>query len=357
MNFFKDVAFKFYGVWDSIQQTLVQGIMIAIFVLSILSIAFIVFIAIRSLQKKQMQNAIYPTILAIILSCILMIPTTLSFNKLIKIGVIKLKKEELSKLYLEIENEQLKNDNLKKEISNNSLQKQVNLLKASQVSAMQFEKIADIALIKTNIKQTKVWSEPISQLYEGKGIFADYYNDNILVVNTYDIDAKFGIDFEKIKIKKTDDGKIQFTGFEPKYVGSPKNIKNSIIKEVRRHDYKGNRLSETRILQDTGYMNQANELENKYDKQYQESLENMENWGFLKDAIVSLGQNFIRMIFEPVYGDNIEFVEEDDGTFVKIKDYIDFEISQYNKQIEETLKPVTIDIVQQEKPNSNFDNQ
>ena len=88
MNIFKDIVFKFYNVWDSIQQTLVQGIMIAIFILSILCIALIIFIAIRSLQRKQMQNAIYPTILAIILSCLLMIPTTLSFNKLIKICVI-----------------------------------------------------------------------------------------------------------------------------------------------------------------------------------------------------------------------------------------------------------------------------
>ena len=356
MNIFKDIVFKFYNVWDSIQQTLVQGIMIAIFILSILCIALIIFIAIRSLQRKQMQNAIYPTILAIILSCLLMIPTTLSFNKLIKIGVIKLKKEELSKLYLEIENEQLKNDNLKKEISNNSLQKQVNLLKASQASAIQFEKIVELALIKTNINQTKVWYEPISQLQKGKGFFADYYNDNLLIVNTYDIDAKFGIDFKEIKIKKIDNNKIQVTGIKPIYVGSPKNIKKSIIKEIRRHDYKGNRLSDTRIQQDTGYMNQANELENKYDQEYQESLENMDNWGFLKDAIVSLGQNFVRMIFKPIYGDdNIEFVEEDDGTFVNMKDYIDNEILQYNNQLEEELKPRKIDIVQQEKPN-NFEN-
>ena len=71
---------------------------------------------------------------------------------------------------------------------------------------------------------------------------------------------------------------------------------------------------------------------------------------------ISLGQNFVRMIFKPIYGDNIEFVEEDDDTFVNMKDYIDFEISQYNKQLEKTLKPVKLDIVQQEKPNSNFDN-
>ena len=355
MNFLKDITFKFYNMLDSIQQTLAQGIMIAIFILSILCIIFIIFITIKTLREKQMQAAVYPALIAILLSCILMIPVTLSFNKFIKIGLIQLKKEELSKIVLEIENKQLKNDNLKKEISNNSLQKQLNLLKASQISAMQFKKIVELALIETNIKQTKVWYDQIGETKEGHGLKADYYNDNLLIVNTYDIDAKFGIDFNKIKIKKIDNNKIQVTGIKPIYIGSPKNIKNSILKEIRRHDYKGNRLNETRILQDTGYMNKANELENKYDQKYQEDLVNMNNWEFLKGAIISLGQNFVRMIFNPIYSE-IEFVENSDESFKDIKSYIDTEISQYNKQMEETLKSLKIDIVQQEKPN-NFENQ
>ena len=173
MNFIKDTYLEFFNFFDGIKDSVVQVFLIALCIILVTCIFFILFLVIRNLQKKQMQNAIYPTILAIILSCILMIPTTLSFNKLIKIGVLKLKKEELSKLILEIENKQLKNDNLKKEISINSLQKQLNLLKASQVSALQFKRITELALIETNIKQTKVWNEPVSPLQKGMGFKAD----------------------------------------------------------------------------------------------------------------------------------------------------------------------------------------
>ena len=68
-----------------------------------------------------------------------------------------------------------------------------------------------------------------------------------------------------------------------------------------------------------------------------------------------LGQDFIRMIFAPVYSE-IEFVEESDESFMCIKDYIDNEISQYNRQMEEKLRPVKIDIIPQEKINSNVEN-
>ena len=58
----------------------------------------------------------------------------------------------------------------------------------------------------------------------------------------------------------------------------------------------------------------------------------MDNWKPFEKPVISLGKNYIKMIFGPVYSE-IEFVEEDDGTFVNMKDYINTEISQYNKQI------------------------
>lgn len=353
MNFFNNIYLGIYNYFDLIQQTLTQVFMIIIFVFSILAIITIVFIVIRNIHKKGMNDAIAPVLIVALSSCIFMIPISLSANKLIKIGVIKQQKEELTKIQLEIQNKELKNDNLKKEISINTLQKQVNLLKATQVSAMQFEKIAELALIETNINQTKVWYEKCSPLYDGKHLKADYYDDNLLIVNAYDIDAKFGIDFNKIKIRKINDNKIQVAGIEPKYIGSPRNIKNSIIKEIRRNDYLNGRLRESRILQDTGYMNKANELENKYDKKYQESLENMKNWEFLTNAVTSLGQNFIKMVFSPIYSE-IEFVEEYDENFIDVSDYIQNEIEKYSTQIKETsdLRPVKMDIIQPEQNNN-----
>ena len=54
----------------------------------------------------------------------------------------------------------------------------------------------------------------------------------------------------------------------------------------------------------------------------------MENWDFLTDAVVSLGENFIKMIFGGVYKD-IEFVEYSDELFLPMEKYIETEIQNY----------------------------
>ena len=65
---------------------------------------------------------------------------------------------------------------------------------------MQFEKINEVALLKTHISQTKVWNEQIGDTKKGWGWLAKFYDDNYLVVNTYDIDGN--IKNKKIKNDK-----------------------------------------------------------------------------------------------------------------------------------------------------------
>lgn len=191
---------------------------------------------------------------------------------------------------------------------------------------MQFQKIAEIALIKTNIQQTKVWNGPISDLEAGWGIKADYYDDNLLVINTYDIDAKFGIDFNNIKIKKISNQKIQVSGITPTYIGSSKNIKDSQVKEIRRYDYDSNgNIKKINVKNDSISIKEADSIENELDKEYQKSLQSMENWEYLNDAIVTFGQNFVKLIFAPVY-DEIVFTDEEDAEALTLKEYIETEI-------------------------------
>lgn len=340
-------VFKFIiNCFSKMKDSVLQGSMIAIFAVSILLIVgFLVFFIKRAL-KENCEKCILPITLMTLFTCIFMIPASLSITTLVKMNVrneIKnLTENELKALQLEVKNKQLERDKLDKEnkimnqeLEMNSLKKQVNLLKASQVSAMQFQKIAEIALIKTNIQQTKVWHKQISDTQQGLGLKADWYADGVLVVNTYDIDAKFGIDFNKIYIKKLSDNKIQVTGIKPTYIGASKNTKESEVKEIRRYDYdKNGILKNITVKMDTASLNLADSYAEQFEKEYQSSIANMDNWTYLTDAIVSLGQNFVKLIFAPVYSE-IEFIDTGDESFLPMKNYIETEIESNTKKSEE----------------------
>lgn len=333
---------------SGLKESLYIGLMILIIVFFILLIIVEMGLFIKLTKnstKSVTKTAILSIISSTIIGCILMIPISSAFYGLVKMNVKKnLKNEaekELKQIQLEVKNKQLQKENLEQqtklmenELKMNSLDKQIQLLKASQVSAMQFKKINEVALLETNIEQTKVWYNDLKDKPEiGWGINADYYTDTALVVNTYDIDAKFGIDLNAIKIKKIDDNTIQIANVTPKYIGSPRNEKNQIIKEIRRKNYKKSNnipvLVSVSIQNDKTNKSLADNIEQYYDQEYQTSLRNMENWSFLKDAIVSSGKNFLKVIFAPVY-ENIEFVENDvaesDESFLPMYDYFENEI-------------------------------
>ena len=222
-----------------------------------------------------------------------------------------------------------------------------------------FGYILEVALIETEFNTKQVWNKGVTDLQKASSFnpMYDFYQDEYLIVNTYDIDAKFGIDFNEIKIKKINNNKIQVCGIKPKYIGSVKNIKNTEIAEIRECQYKEGVPKPTGIVvkKDKDSIIKVGQFEQENNKKYQDSLRDMENWKTFSNAVVSLGKNFIKMIFAPVYSE-IEFVEESDESFMCIKDYIDNEISQYNRQMEEKLRPVKIDIIPQEKINSNLEN-
>lgn len=311
---------------------------------------------------KLKDCSVVAIVLAAGVSVLFTIPLVSTINCLVeqkaKNIVITEKNEELKNIKLQIQNNTLMNENLEKEkeilekekkileeeIRVNSLNQEINLLKASQASVNQFEKIAEVALIKANMSQTKVWHELINsgkidesnnwiqsigkkiseQIYKGT---SEYYDDKILVVNTYEMDAKIGIDFNKIKVKKINDDKIQVTGIEPTYIGASKNVKTNHISEFRTNEYDASGTLRITTIDNSRQM-LARDKEAEYDRNYQISLQNMENWDFLTDAVISLGENFIKMIFGGVYND-IEFVEYSDELFLPMEKYIETEIQNY----------------------------
>ena len=342
MNTLKGFYLKGFNIFEGLSDRFVQMLMIFFCILFIALIVLIVYKVIKHLQKKSLQNAIYPTTLAVLLSCILMFPLTLSFNKLIRIQIKEGQQDELSLTQLKIQNLELKRANMEYDINSNALQKQISLLKASQISTGSFQNILEAALLQVPLKTKQIWIENSPAKEANKfNPFYDFYQDEYLIVNAYDINAKFGIDLKKIKIKKINDNKIQVYGIEPKYIGSDSNKKYTLIQEAREVQYKDNKKVGVVVKTDKISAEKANEIEQKNNNEFQDSLKNMtRDWDGFSKAVVKLGENFIKIIFAPVYSE-IEFVKEDDGTFIDMTDYINTEIAFYNKQME-SLKPVQL---------------
>jgi len=363
MNFLQGMYLKSFNLFDGVKDSFVQVTMLGIFFLCVLFIAGIIFLVVKILQKKELSNAIYLTVLAVVFSCFLMVPLTLSFNKLMQVQVKKMLVTDLDKVQVELKNNRLENEKiklenqleeekLKKNIEGEEYRKQIELLKASQVSVANFHNILEVGLLEMPLHTKQVWMKKGElQKASSLNLFYDYYQDEFLAVNTYDIDAKFGIDLKKIKIKKVSKDKIQVAGIEPHYTGSKKNIKNKLITEVREVRYKKGKTDpvDAVVKLDGDSVTAANKFEADNDKDYQEALENMKQSPAVSKAVTKLGENFIKMIFAPVYAD-IEFVEKDDETFMDIRTYINTELANYNEQMKGVLKPAGGDTALQEQP-------
>ena len=341
----KNLFVKISNFFDGMKEAFFQGTMLAIIIVCIFLIAMIVFLFIRKLLKENEKDGVLPLILSTVFACVFMIPATCAFTNLVRISVEKqiknVSREEIKALKLEVKNQQLekeflesRNKLVKQELEMNMLNKQISLLKASQVSAMQFQKIAEVALLKTDIEQTKVWDGRIGDIKTGWGFKADYYHDYALIVNTYDIkDAKFGIDFQDIKIKKISDNHIIVAEIKPKFIGAPEYSKTNIVKEMRTINYDSDKTTKSiQIKNDIASKNKIDELEEESNNEYLASLKSMENWTFLEDSIVTLGKNFIQVIFAPAY-ENIDFVEDaEDDSFRPLIDFISYEIETETEQ-------------------------
>lgn len=358
INFLRGTYLNAFNFFNSMADNVVQVFLACVCVVCIIGIIFVLFLVLRNLSKKSMQGAIFSTVVAVVLSLLFCLPLVLSANKIIKIRISRgvaddLTKIQLQKKNLELENEKLELVNkLEEEKFTNSvkvkgLQKQIDGLKASQISAMKFSEILKLGLLEVELNTKQVWTGKLSDMKEASSInfFYKYYQDEYLIYNTYDIKATFGIDLNKIKIKKINENKIQVYGIEPEYTGSTKNVKKQILKEIREVRYDKDKAypKEIAVKNDKDSIKRIDELEQKYDREYQEGLQNMDNWKPFNKPIIKLGQNFIKMIFASSYSD-IEFVDSADDTFIDMKDYIDNNIAQYDSQLQDILKPAQLTI-------------
>jgi hypothetical protein len=342
MNAFVNFWYKMVDVVESATSVLVIAVGLA-------GIFAIVFFSIFKLRKRDSRVAI---IVSTLLSCFLMVPVISAFNNLVDIKVegsiidegkaeIKAQRAEVARLKAEnkirdLEREKLENQitMAKQTIEIETLNDNIKLLENAGISMQSFQKILEVALLQTNLKQTMVREEPLTPLEKGWGLRAEYHYDEALVVITHDILAKFGVDLNEVKVSELDGNTIVVSGIIPKFIGTSRNVSDTILKEYRTVNNKKGVVSSVDTKYDSSSMNLVDREANTYESEFQRKLSEGLELGFMNDAVVQLAKNFITVMLAPVYM-NIKFTEEEQPEALPLMKHLQKELEEnQNRKIE-----------------------
>ena len=347
MNFFKKIIFLFVSslfLFTSCESTvklvlnyIKDATPILVMIICFAGIAFAVWL---SLVKIENKHAAVITSSAI--CCLLMIPMIISVNYHLERKVFRdiINKEENQIALLKAEN---KTRRLEKELLENEVQiakqsiaienlnKKNMLLERARLQMQGFQQIAELALTQANIKHTLVRKEPTAEIAKGWNIKAEYWHDEVLVVTTYDINAKFGVDLKAVKVTETADNAVIVSGIRPKFIGTDKWERDNIIKEIRRVDYKYGEWFRTRILDARQHQILASVKEEQFDLEFNQRVRNEMEFAFMDEAIIQLAQNFIKIVLAPIY-DNITFDNVDRPNALHLMDFLSQELKESDEE-------------------------
>ena len=140
-----------------------------------------------------------------------------------------------------------------------------------------------------------------------------------------------------IKIKKISSTKIQVAGIKPKYNGVEKITPIPGFSEIREEKWDDKEtLHEIEVKTDGESINLLKNEEAECDKAFINSLNNMDQWSFMKQPIKDSVQNYIKFIFSNIYPE-IEFTDDYDDSFSDIQEYFNQEIGKNDEKIQQKL--------------------
>jgi len=154
------------------------------------------------------------------------------------------------------------------------------------------------------------------------------YNDDVLVVITYEIGAKFNVDINDIMVLKTGDN-ITISGIHPTCTETSK-TKNALVREVRRnvHDKKGI-LSSTTVQLGSNAITIARDIAEKYDDEFQQKLRDGAELPFMEDAVTKIAEITIATALAPLYK-NIKFDNAGNHESLPIVEFLQKELTEAN---------------------------
>ena len=332
----------FYGMINAFQSVTAVLVIVG----GLAGVIGVLFFSMLILRKI---NASFAIIFSTVLSCILMLPVISSFNNLIKIRVegamidetraeIRAARAEAARLQAEnqvrnLERERLNNQITiaKQTIEMEALNDSIKVLEHAQLSMQSFQRILELALLETNLKQTMVRKDPITQPEGGWGIRADYYYDEVLVIMTHDIGAKFGVNLNEIRISRIDGNTAVVSGIRPIFIGASRNIADTLVQEIRRVNIK-NRVVDTVVIDNSSNAKtRANNYAGTYATEFQTRLSRGTELGFMDDAVIQLAQNFITVMLTPLFR-TIRFDNAYRADALPIMAYLENEIRENNSR-------------------------
>jgi hypothetical protein len=337
------------GFWYDMVNAIQSATAVLVIFGGLIGIFAIVFFSMFKMQKMSRYFAI---MLSTVVSCFLMVPIISAFNHLVDIKVegaiidegkaeIKAQQEEVKRLKAEVKIRDLEREKLENQITIakqsldiDLLNDNIKLLENAEISMQSFQKIVEVALLQTNLKQTLVKKEPLTPLETGWSIRADYHNDEALVVIAHDIEAKFGVDLNAVKISKFDDNTIIVSGISPKFIGASRNVSDTLLKEYRRVNYKKGEVSSVDTKYDGSSRAAVDRRAEQYESEFQRKLSEGLELGFMNDAVVQLAKNFLIVMLAPVYK-NIRFSDDERPDSLPLMKYLQKELEEtQNRKIE-----------------------
>ncbi|MCL2042966.1 MAG: hypothetical protein FWG89_02375 [Treponema sp.] len=333
---------SFLEFWHNLQNAIGMAVPSVVFGVCILGILVIMLLCAILVENEKLA-----IILSALLGCVLMIPIVASYHNMVKIENLILPIEELEDLNRRAEIRRNEREILQQEselrrmavarelqsIEIETLNESIKLLERTQLSIGNFREIFQVALLQTNIEKTTINREIIQDIQTGWGIVADIYHDELLVIISYEVDAKFGIDLEAIRIQKIDESSIVISGIHPMYIGAIANNHDRHVAEVRRVNLKDsfgeNVLDTIEINNSRLAINFSEGRAWEYMRQFQENLNSGAELGFMDSAVIQLSQNFLKYIFSPFYT-NIEFSA---GTIPEAVPFMDYFQTEANALI------------------------
>jgi hypothetical protein len=260
-------------------------------------------------------------------SCFLMVPITLSFNNFVDSRVGK--KEIISENQATVVKQNMVIEGLKNTIRN---------LESTMFNVQGFEKILELGLLETNLKQSTITRERFEEKFSNGllkiGAGGEYYE--YLEVMTHDIIAKFGVNLKSMRLSnsKQRSDTIVVSGITPKFLGTTKNDSKTEIREIRRTTVDGkNKEKKVDIMESTQHEKLKARYAEESQRKYQERLNQGLETKFMDESVIKLAESFIKLILAPL-NKNIVFsdTERDDG--VLLLEYLDMEKQSINIMLE-----------------------
>ena len=154
---------------------------------------------------------------------------------------------------------------------------------------------------------------------------------------THDITAKFGVDLNAIKIAKLDGNAIAVSGIRSKFIGTSKNISEEIVKEYRTCNFNKNaQLLSVDVKYDRASQDTIDKQAKEYERDFQTKLSEGLELEFMNDAVVQLAQNFISVMFAPLYK-NITFTDAEQPDALPFMKYLERELKDNRDRKNELL--------------------